>query len=184
MHQAPIMSANRRHDLLERLFHELFQTETSAARHPRVQARKLGDTPPAHALEAVARHAEQVRRQLPVLARAAGLSTSLTGRLIGSVFHWLRHALFDRVVDAERSYRATLLGLRHGLDLVRLLREVADREGLDLLVEWCDDWAIARTPMVEAAACELYWFAEEPESALEHAGGHAYRAAAARAMHH
>jgi hypothetical protein len=29
-----------------------------------------------------------------------------------------------RFVDAERSYRATLLGLRHGVDVARLLREV------------------------------------------------------------
>jgi hypothetical protein len=178
------MSANRQHDLLVRLFHELFQTETSASRQPRAEARRLGDTPPAHALAAVARHADQVRKQLPSLARATGLPVSGRGRRIGTALSLFRRALLDRLVDAEKSYRATLLGMRHGLDLVRLLREVADREGLDLLVEWCDDWCIARTPMVEAVACELVWFADEPESALEHAGGHAYRVAAARAMHH
>ena len=41
----------------------------------------------------------------------------------------MRHFVVDRFVDVEQSYRGTLLGMRHGLDLVRLLREVADDEG-------------------------------------------------------
>src|SRR5690349_19091209 len=161
---------NRSRDLLERLFHELFQTETSAARHPRREARRLGATPPAHALLCVAHHAQRVLSELPALARETGLPDSKAGRRIGRWLSRFRAMLLDRLIDTEKSYRGTLLGLRHGLDLVHLLREVADREGLDVLVEWCDDWSIARAPLVEQVATELAWFADEPGRALEHPG--------------
>lgn len=172
------MTPNRGHDLLERLFHELFQTETSAARHARREARRLGATPPADALLSVARHAQRMLAELPMLARVTGLPNSSTGRRLGRWLSRFRALLLDRLIDSEKSYRGTLLGLRHGLDLVHLLREVADREGLDILVEWCDDWSIARTPLVEAVAVEMAWFADEPARALRHAGGGGFRTAA------
>src|SRR5690242_9013689 len=124
------MTANRRRELLERLFHELFQSEASASRHPRREAQRLGATPPAHALIAVARHASRALAELPDLARASGLPVSDLGRRLGVLFSRARQLVFDRLVDSEKSYRGTLLGMRHGLDLVHLLREVADREGL------------------------------------------------------
>lgn len=163
------MSA-KRHELLESLFHELFQTETSATKHPAREARRFGTSPPGRALRAVAEHANRALASLPAVAAESGLPVSGTGSRIGALLSRLRQLVADRLVDTERSYRGTLLGLRHGVDLVHLVREVADREGIDALVQWCDDWLIERTPLVECVAGELAWFAEEPSVALLHAG--------------
>jgi hypothetical protein len=163
------MSA-KRHELLESLFHELFQTERSASEHPRREARRLGASPPARALGAVAEHASRALASLPALAAECELPVGRAGSRLGAVFSRLRQLVLDRFVDAERSYRGTLLGIRHGVDLVHLVREVADREGIDALVQWCDDWLIERCPLVEHVAGELAWFAEEPKIALLHAG--------------
>ena len=168
MNPGAVPSPRRRRELLESLFHELFQTETSATQHPVREARRLGAVPPAHALTCVAEHAARMKAELSELARACELPDSRAGRGIGSMFSRVRHLVLDRFVDAERSYRGTLLGLRHGVDLVRLVREVADREGLDPLVEWCDDWLCARIPLVEAVAEQLAWFADRPAHALHH----------------
>ncbi len=55
-----------------------------------------------------------------------------------------RYLVVDHLIDAERSYRATLLGLRHGLDVIRLLREVAERDGDRALALWCEDTLVER----------------------------------------
>ena len=160
----------RRRELLESLFHELFQTETSASAHPMREARRLGDVPPAHALRCVAEHATRKKAELPELAHAAGLPDSTVGRSLGAMFSRARQLAADYLVDAERSYRGTLLGMRHGVDLVKLLREVADREGIDVVVEWCDDWLSSRIPLIECVAERLAWFADQPARALRHGG--------------
>jgi len=88
------------------------------------------------------------------------------GRAVGFVFSTLRHYVVDRVLETERSYRATLLGLKHGLDVARLLREVAAREGDDALVRFCDELLVERARLVEDAEQQLVWFAECPQKAL------------------
>ena len=90
----------------------------------------------------------------------------MLGRRVGEAFSALRHWLFDRMVDVERSYRGTLLGFHHGIGVVQLLREVAERECDDYMVQFCDDWFAHRLPLVEAAERELRWFAEAPTKAI------------------
>ena len=72
----------------------------------------------------------------------------------------------DRMISAERSYRATLLGQRHGLDLVRSLRQVALAADDASLAMFCDGWIAQRTPLVEAVAARLSWFAANPDRAM------------------
>jgi hypothetical protein len=170
MHRVGLYMSVKRHELLESLFHELFQTEHSAAKHPMREAGRLGAVPPARTLRAVGEHAQRALASLPPVAKECALPVSGRGSTLGRLFSRLRQLVLDRVIDSERSYRGTLLGLRHGVDLVRLVREVADREGLDALVQWCDDWLIERAPLVEHVAGELAWFAEEPTVALLHPG--------------
>ncbi|MEJ7602975.1 MAG: hypothetical protein WKG01_34125 [Kofleriaceae bacterium] len=88
------------------------------------------------------------------------------GRAVGVAFSALRHFMFDRLIDHERSYRGTLLGCKHGLDVVRLLREVALRSGDSAVVRFCDDQLVERIPLLEAAERELAWFADCPTKAL------------------
>ena len=73
----------------------------------------------------------------------------------------LRQLVTDRIHDAERAYRAALLDLRHGLDVVRVLREVARLEELFAVIRWCDDWLPARRTLVARVEAQLAWFAEQ-----------------------
>jgi hypothetical protein len=148
----------KRPRLLPSLMTELFQTERSAYRHPIREAKRLGDVPPAIALRAVAAHANEVLDELPELARARGLSAAGVGMIIGETFSDVRHFFADRLIDRERSYRGTLLGMRHGIDLVRLLRAAAEDEADAELVSWCERWLGVRERLVAGVERELEWF--------------------------
>ena len=58
----------RQRALLASLLAELFQSERSAVKHPRREADRLGDVPPAQALRAASEHAERVHDELHDLA--------------------------------------------------------------------------------------------------------------------
>jgi hypothetical protein len=152
---------------LHSLARELFQTETSAARHCRREAERLGDTGPARALHAVAAHAESVLSALPELARRNDMPVSKGGRMTGALFSQLRDKMFDMLIDSDRSYRGTLLGCRHGLDVVRMLRNLATCMGNTELDNFCTDWLNTRTVLVQKLEDELAWFAKNPEEALK-----------------
>lgn len=155
------------HAWLANLVRELFQTEQSARRHPRVEIQRLGDVPPARVLRAVAAHADEALAALPGLVTQDRLPVSVGGRTVGAAFSVLRTQIADLFLNAERSYRATLLGMRHGVDLVVLLEQVARRDGAEALARWCDDWLERRRDLLEDAERALSWFAEHPERAQE-----------------
>ncbi len=152
--------------LREKLCRELAQSEHSAIVHPRREAKRLGDVPPAHAFLAIADHAERSRARLCELigdAQGVGLKVA---KAVGELFSVLRHAVFDRTIDVERSYRGTLLGVRHGIDTTRLLREVALLQGDAALVRYCDELLVERCGLLEQAEQALAYFAEHPALAL------------------
>jgi hypothetical protein len=151
---------------------ELFQTEESAVSHPRVEAQRLGESsPPARAMLAVAAHAKEVLAELPRLARDHDLPVSTGGLAVGKAFSIVRDSFADLLLNAEKSYRGTILGMRHGVDLVELMRYLAQEEG-DLEIEaWCSEWLARRRPLVEATARELSWFAANPDRAMAPAKG-------------
>ena len=72
-------------------------------------------------------------------------------------------------IDAERSYRGTLLGMRHGADLVRIFEATAARAGQGELVRWAQNWLRQREPLVKEAERELVWYAAHAERALARA---------------
>jgi hypothetical protein len=153
--------------LCNKLCRELAQSEHDADVHTRREARRLGDAPPARALRAISAHAAASRPRLAALMRQRHQRVGLgLGRAVGAVFAVLRHAIFDRVIGAERSFRATLLGLRHGIDAMRLLRAVAAREGDLQLAGYCDDVLVERLVLVAHAERALGWFADRPGLAL------------------
>lgn len=157
----------KQHALLRSLFRELFQSERSAMKHPRREAERLGSGPPAQALEAVTDHAKRVFAELCAAARASNVPVSRAGMAIGSLFSIARHVVLDRAVDTERSYRATLLGMRHGVDVVKLVRKVADASGRVELAGFCTRWLDDREPLVERVESAMSWFAEHPQRAAE-----------------
>lgn len=147
---------------LANLVRELFQTERSASSHPLVEAERLGDVPPAEVMRAVAQHAESALAELPGVVSRHRLPASIGGKLVGAAFSVVRDQFADLLLTAERSYRGTLLGLRHGLDLVTLVEQVARRDGDVALADWCTAWLARRAPLVNAVTEQLAWFAANP----------------------
>lgn len=155
------------HLLLRNMMRELYQTEKSAGLHPRREAERLGDIAPARALLAVSAHAEAKLAELPGLCERNKLPVSRAGQAIGAFFSNTREFVVDHLMDRERSYRGTLLGMRHGVDLVRVLKHAAEKSGCAELVSWCDRWLSERIPLVQQVEDELAWFSAHPEAAME-----------------
>lgn len=154
----PTQTDRRR--LLDKLLRELVRSENQSIEHPAREARRIGETPPVAALRDVAVHALAMRPRLTLALEGHGLVAGRSG--IGATLSTLRHIVADRIHDTERSYRAALLDVRHGLDVVRVLREVARLEELFGLIRWCDDWLTARRTLVTRVEAQLAWFADQP----------------------
>jgi hypothetical protein len=152
---------------LRNLTRELFQTEVSASSHCRREAKRLGAAPPARVLREAAGHAEQVLAALPALAERHDLPVSAGGMAIGKLFSVAREHVADHFIEAERSYRGTLLGMRHGVDVVQMVRHVSTKLHDDELVAFCTAWLSVRVPIVSRVEEELSWFAEHAGRAME-----------------
>lgn len=79
----------------------------------------------------------------------------------GATLATLRHLVIDRVSDPEKSFRTALLDLRHGIEVVKLMREVSRRVELFGLIRWCDDWLGARRTLVARVEAQLPWFTDQ-----------------------
>lgn len=168
------------HELHAKLCRELAQTEQSAAVHCEREARRYGDHPPAERLRAISRHAVGMRAELaPLFAPRQALGERI-GRGIGEALSLLRQVVIDRVVDAQRSYRATLLGVRHGVDVARVLQEVLTRTHDATGVQLCAKLIAERVALIEAGERALTWFARRPDLAVRTATS--LQAAQARAL--
>jgi hypothetical protein len=154
--QGPLSERRR---LLEKLLRELVRSEEQAIEHAPREARRIGESPPVTALRDVAVHAHAMRPRFLQVLDGHNLVTGRGG--ITATLSTLRHLVTDRIHDAERAYRAALLDLRHGLDVVRVMREVARLEELFALIRWCDDWLAARRTLVARVEAQLGWFAEQ-----------------------
>ncbi|HEY6880697.1 MAG TPA: hypothetical protein VI299_21890 [Polyangiales bacterium] len=158
--------------LLNNLTREMFQTETSALRHSNREADRYDDSAsPAAALRGVATHAERVLSELPGLAERNGMIVSNGGILVGELFSQGRDKLADLLIDRERSYRGTLLGMRHGLDVFRLMHEFSQVVHNYELRDFTKQWLAERMPLVQRVEEQLAWFAQNAEVAIRLGGG-------------
>jgi hypothetical protein len=156
--------------LREKLVRELAQAEHDALVRAAREARRYPGTEPARRLRAIADHASVSSRSLDVMAGASQPIGSRAAHAVAELLSGIREAIADRGIDRERAYRAALLGVRHGLGIALLLREVAARENDHALADFCRRLVDERTPLVERAEASLAWFAQYPELALEHGG--------------
>lgn len=143
--------------LLDKLTREVTRVEGQVIEQPVREAKRIGDAPPVLALRDIAEHAVDMRPRFELMVDRHGL---VLHRFAVGALTTLRHMVIDRVVDPERSYRSILLELRHGLEVVKLLRESSRREELFGVIRWCDDWLAARRTLVARAEAQLAWFAE------------------------
>jgi hypothetical protein len=153
------MHSDRRR-LLDKLLRELVRSEAYALDHVPREQRRIGDAPPVAALREVAEHALEMKPRFDQLLDGHDLVSAKSG--IAATLASLRQLVTDRLQDPERAYRGALLDLRHGLDVVRVLRDVARLEELFALIRWCDDWLTARRTLVARVEAQLAWFAEQP----------------------
>jgi hypothetical protein len=153
--------------LLEKLIREVTRTEMQALEHPVREAKRIGDALPVQALRDVARHAAHMRPRFEDRLTAHGISLHRPG--LDATLATLRQLVVDRVVDAERSFRTSLLDLRHGIDVVSLLRELVRQEELFGVIRWCDDWLGARRTLVARAEAQLAWYAAQSTTTIRFA---------------
>ncbi len=142
--------------LLEKLIREIGRAETQATEHGPREAKRIGEVPPVHALREVATHATDMRQRFADMLAGHDIRLGRTG--IGATLATLRHLVVDRVMDAERAFRTALLDLRHGMELVILLRELARRDMLFGVIRWCDDWLAARRALLARVEAQLGWY--------------------------
>ncbi len=158
---------NPREKLRSKLCRELAQSEHSAIYHSTREAKRLGDVPPAHALLAIAEHARSYQKRFELVAKERPTFGLAVGRAVGEAFSLLRHVIFDRMIDVERSYRGTVLGAKHGTDVARLLREVALLDHEAPMIDFVNAWLSEREALIRKAEAELAFFAEDPQRAIK-----------------
>jgi hypothetical protein len=160
------MMVPERRRLLDRLVREIGRTEAHAADHAVREEKRIGGVaPPVLALREISKHATTMRVRFEIMIDAHDLHP--TGRAgLAATLSTLRDFVADRVIDAERAYRTCLLDLRHGIDVVRLTREVARTEELFGIIRWCDDWLSARRTLVARVEAQLAWFAAQHGTAF------------------
>jgi len=158
------MGPDRRR-LLERLIREITRSEAQAVEQASREQKRIGVVPPVLALREVAKHAAAMRARFTTMMHAHDIELTRVGGF-GATLSTIRDLVADRIVDDERAYRTCLLDLRHGLDVVRLTREVAHTEELFGIIRWCDDWLRARRTLVARVEAQLAWFAETHAVAL------------------
>jgi hypothetical protein len=146
------MPSDRRR-LLEKLVREVGRCEALATDHPARESRRVGDAPPVQALREVADHARAMRARFE--AMAVGHDVIPIRRRMST----LKRFVIEHVVDAERSFRIALLDLRHGVEVVQILSELAREEGLFGLRRWTADWLVARRTLVARVEAQLAWYA-------------------------
>lgn len=152
-----VVAIPERRRLVEKLLREIARAETQAIEHAPREARRLGATPPVAALQDIANHAASMQTRIAGVLRAYDMVVARPS--FGTTLASLRNLVVDRVHDSERAFRAALLELRHGVDVVKLLREVAHTEELFGVIRWCDDWLVVRRPLVARVEAQLTWFA-------------------------
>ena len=114
---------------------------------------------------AVSRDAEEALRTIP--EPFASQSRWTVGTYAGHALSVARQLVIDRLVDRERSYRGTLFGMHHGVDMITLLSEVAKQCEEPALHDWCEQWLVRRRPLVENAVQQLRWFGQHSELSVE-----------------
>ena len=149
--------------LLGGLLGELARAERSAIRRLRKQAHRIGDGEPfAETMLRAARHAE---RWLTEFERSVRGRRQRARIALERVLATLREGLADLLVNHERSYRATLLGLRSAIDCAVLTQAVAQRAGRPDLAGFCGRWLDERRRLVAECERQLAWFAFHPQCA-------------------
>jgi hypothetical protein len=150
--------------LLARLLPELAQAERSAAEHPAREAQRLASYPPGRAMHDIAAHADGTCRALSEILRRIA-PDARAGAGMGTWFSIMRERVTDLWISREGSYRQTLLGLHHTMDLLDLVVAAADEDDRTDLARWATATRDERAPLLLQCTAELAWFGHHPDIA-------------------
>lgn len=148
--------------LLHSLLREMQQTECSALLHCGKEATRLGTHGPIGPLRAIVAHVAEFKPQLDELVFEQRVAWPRVGDLSGRAMSFVRSAVFDKLAGHERSYRGTLLGVRHGLDVARMLHQVAIEGANPPVAAFASQWLVGREPLILPLVAGLGWFAAHP----------------------
>jgi len=166
--------------LLASLCRELLMAERAVARSCPREAERLGSSPPAVVLRAVAGHATDAAIELALLRDACDIPLLSLPERVVLFLSRARGSVLDRLLPKQLTYRARLAELHRGVDTVRLLRSTARVTGYLEIADWCDSWLGVRGPLLELSGEELSWFAENPARAMARATHSEWNPALAR----
>ncbi len=155
--------------LLSSLCRELVSGERAIAQSCPREAERLGSSPPAMILRAVAGHANDAATELMLLCDACEIPTPTLSQRLVLFISTARSSVFDSLLPKEMSYRACLAELHRGIDTARLMRSAARVTGHLEVADWCDNWLSVREPLLSLSGEELSWFAENPGRAMARA---------------
>lgn len=155
------------HQLMSTLLLEVFQAERSGAVHARREAERLSGSLPAQALHDLADDCMRALDELRVIAVRTKIPIGTIGERIGDALSAVRHRFADLLLTRETSFRATLLGVHHGMDAIQLLLTHAEYEKDVEVVEWCMRTLDRRRPLLSNAQHELSWFGHHPDLAMQ-----------------
>ena len=149
---------------LRALVHEFYQTERSAELHPAKEADRVGrQSAPGRAMIAVSAHAARSRESARSVFDEMRMPDEEAGAFVGEAFSAAREHVADKLLSAERSYRATMLGIAHGIDLAIVMRGLCDRlDDGDAAVTLLGAWVRERRALLEGCREALGWFHERP----------------------
>jgi hypothetical protein len=153
--------------LYDKLSREVLQSEHDAHLHSFREAQRQ-DGPPARILTTIGYHAQRTEPELRKLVTARQPFTAVLALAVAKAFSNVRYYAADHLLARERTYRATLLGLRHGLDAAYLLRAAADRAQRTEVHDFCDRLIAEREPLLNSAVEVITWFADHPSFAMQH----------------
>lgn len=151
--------------LLHKLGRELFQRESTLRVRCRKQAERLGDAPPAGPLRASATHADEALKSMTKNTSRRELPMHVARTIVSLAGSALRELVSERFESVEHAYRDTLLQMKRGVDLVRMMNQLAQREGDIELTAWSDAWLRERETLVQQAESLMPWFADHLEIA-------------------
>lgn len=170
--RVPQLEASKTSDqmrLLASLSRELLSAERAVARNCPREAERLGSSPPAVVLRAVAGHANDSATELALLREACEIPTLTISQRLVLFISSARSSMLDTLLPKQMSYRARLADLHRGIDTARLMRSAARVTGYLEIADWCDRWLSVRAPLLELSGDELSWFAENPSRAMARA---------------
>jgi hypothetical protein len=155
--------------LLASLSRELLWAERAIARNLPREAERLGSSPPAMVLRAVAGHASDAATELMLLRDACEIPSLTVSQRLILFLSTAKTSVFDSLLPKQMAYRACLAELHRGVDTVRLMRSTARVTGYLEIADWCDSWLSVREPLLDLSSEELSWFAENPSRAMARA---------------